>query len=162
MKKTKIQVINGPNLNLLGKREPHIYGSVTLQDLQTMLMNDARKFNIEIDFFQSNYEGEIIEKIHGYFESTFDGIIINPGGLTHTSISLRDALLSTGVPFIEVHISNIYAREPFRHYSYISDKAVGVISGLGIIGYRFALIAILQYIQKTPVHNFYFQLPDQI
>lgn len=148
MEKLKILVINGPNLNLLGIREPHIYGKDTLKDLEEQLRKDALKNNIDIEFFQSNYEGAIIEKIQNYFQTPYDGIIINPGGLTHTSIALRDALIAINIPFIEVHISNIYAREEFRKHSYISDKALGVISGLGLSGYRFALIALYQHLKK--------------
>ncbi len=148
MNKTRILIINGPNLNLLGKREIEIYGKETLLDLQNQLNREALKKDIEIEFFQSNYEGAIIEKIHSYFEKPYQGIIINPGGLTHTSVSLRDALLGVKVPFIEVHISNIYSREQFRKHSYLSDIALGVITGLGFLGYKFALEALLYHLKK--------------
>lgn len=148
MNPIRILVINGPNLNLLGKREVDIYGKQSLEDLKEQLQELAFKHNIEIGFFQSNYEGALIETIHSYYKKPYHGIIINPGGLTHTSVSLRDALLSVNVPFIEVHISNIFSREKFRRHSYLSDKALGVISGLGLLGYQFALEALVHYLKK--------------
>ncbi len=144
----KIIIINGPNLNLLGKREPHIYGYTTLKDIEDQLQKDAEKLNVLIECFQSNYEGAIIDKIQEYFVSPYDGIVINPGGLTHTSVAIRDALISVNVPFVEVHISNIYSREEFRHHSFLSDKALAVISGMGVIGYRLALIGLVHHLRN--------------
>ncbi|MCS7206066.1 MAG: type II 3-dehydroquinate dehydratase [Leptospiraceae bacterium] len=144
MKEIKILLLNGPNLNLLGYREPHIYGNTTLKEIEEQLEKDASLWGAALDCFQSNYEGALIEKIQEYYQKPYDGIIINPGGLTHTSVSLRDALLSVNVPFVEIHISNVYAREPFRHHSFLSDKALFVISGMGIFGYRVALLGLIQ------------------
>ncbi|MFN3604972.1 MAG: type II 3-dehydroquinate dehydratase [Leptonema sp. (in: bacteria)] len=153
MNSIRILVLNGPNLNLLGLREPEIYGKDTLETLEEQLKQDAIRNNIEIEFFQSNYEGAIIEKIHSHFQKRYDGIIINPGGLTHTSVSLRDALLAVKIPFIEVHISNIYAREEFRQHSFLSDKALAVITGLGLMGYRFALASLYLHLNKKNLNG---------
>ncbi len=139
----KILVLHGPNLNHLGIREPGQYGVVTLAALNTCLMNQAKAHNAALWAFQSNCEGALIEAIYEHAAQNIDFIIINPAAFTHTSIALRDALLATAIPFIEVHISNIYAREPFRQRSYFSDIAQGVITGLGINGYLLALDAIL-------------------
>ncbi len=143
----KIIVIHGPNLNLLGTREPEHYGSMTLKKINNMIMQYAKKEKIEIDIFNSNHEGEIIDIIHGAIE-TIDGIIINPGAFTHTSIAIRDALLACGIPTIEVHLSNIYQREEFRHRSYISDIALGVITGLKEQGYILAIKALINILSK--------------
>lgn len=132
----KILLINGPNLNLLGRREPDIYGSQTLTDIEKRLKSFFEAHEFELAAFQSNHEGQIIDFIHRNLDAAY--AIINPGGLTHTSVSLRDALAGTQIPFIEVHISNIHAREPFRHKSYISDIAHGIIMGCGIYGYSLA------------------------
>jgi len=134
----KILLINGPNLNLLGKREPGIYGSLTLAEIVAGLEKEARAAGVLLEHVQANGEHLLIEAIHA---SEADMIIINPAAFTHTSVALRDALLGVGIPFIEVHLSNIHAREPFRHHSYFSDKAVGVILGLGPQGYSLALQA---------------------
>lgn len=134
----KILIINGPNLNLLGTREPEIYGKFTLSDIENKLKDFAKKINVEIECFQSNHEGEIVDKIGGA-KNNFEGIIINPAAYTHTSVAIRDAISSVGMPVIEVHISNIYSREQFRHNSFIAPVAVGQISGLGVDGYLFAL-----------------------
>lgn len=145
----RILVLNGPNLNLLGTREPEVYGRKTLQDIRAGLERMLQEADHSLDFFQSNAEHEIIERIHG---ATADGaafILINPGALTHTSVALRDALLGVGIPFIEVHISNVFAREPFRAHSYLSDIAVGIISGLGVQGYELAMQAALTHIAKN-------------
>lgn len=133
-----ILVLNGPNLNMLGTRQPDVYGSDTLEDVVALCTETAARFGREITAFQSNSEGALIERIHAArgFES---GIVINPGGLTHTSVALRDALVIPEVPIIEVHISNVHAREEFRHTSYISGIATAVISGLGIRGYAAAV-----------------------
>ena len=135
---TKYMLINGPNLNLLGTREPEIYGHETLNDIELNLTAIAKENDAELVCFQSNAEHELVEIIQSARTDT-NGIIINPGALTHSSIALRDALSGVGVPFIEVHISNIYAREDFRQKSFLSDIAEGVISGLGIQGYELAL-----------------------
>ncbi len=136
---TKILILNGPNLNLLGTREPAVYGSATLSDVEAMLRQQAVELGAELDFLQSNHEGVLIDRIHA---ARLDGtafILINPGGLTHTSVSLRDALSGVAIPFVEVHISNVHKREAFRHHSYLSQVAEGVIAGLGIGGYSAAL-----------------------
>ena len=134
----KILIINGPNLNLLGTREPEIYGKTTLKDIETELKNKAEKLNVEIECFQSNIEGEIINKIHSA-KNVFDAIIINPAAYTHTSVAIRDAFSSVKIPAIEVHISNVYSREDFRHNSLIAPVLIGQISGLGVDGYLLAL-----------------------
>lgn len=139
----KILVLHGPNLNLLGSREPAIYGSTTLSRLDTMLLEQARLANCALSSFQSNSEGDLINIIHQAITDKIDFIIINPAALTHTSIAIRDALAAAHIPFIEVHISNIYGRESFRRHSFLSDLAQGVISGLGVKGYSLALQAIL-------------------
>jgi 3-dehydroquinate dehydratase-2 len=132
-------LLNGPNLNLLGTREPEIYGSETLQDIETNLLAIAKEVNCDLICHQSNAEHELVDLVHSAREEEVKCIIINPGALTHSSIALRDALSGVGIPFIEIHISNIYAREDFRQVSYLSDIAQGVISGLGIEGYELAL-----------------------
>ena len=136
--KKRIYILNGPNLNLLGEREPEIYGAISLKDIESSLLEIAKENNTEISLHQSNHEGELIDLVHEASKKA-DGISINPAGYTHTSIALYDALLASEVPIIEVHISNIYKREEFRHNSYVSKSAEGVISGLGIDGYKFAL-----------------------
>lgn len=134
-----ILVLNGPNLNLLGSREPGHYGQDTLASIENRLREQADGH--ELGFFQSNAEYQLIDSIHEAGTTGVDFILFNPAALTHTSVALRDALLGVDIPFIEVHISNVYAREPFRHTSYLSDIAVGVISGLGALGYELALAA---------------------
>ncbi|MFW1736011.1 type II 3-dehydroquinate dehydratase [Acinetobacter sp. ULE_I001] len=134
-----ILVIHGPNLNLLGKREPEVYGHLTLDDINQQLSLQARQANMSLDTFQSNWEGAVVDRIHQAQQDGIKFIIINPAALTHTSVAVRDALLGVAIPFIEVHLSNVHAREAFRHHSYLSDKAVGVICGLGAKGYSFAL-----------------------
>lgn len=133
-----ILLINGVNLNLLGTREPEIYGSETLSDVEKKAQDLAKQLKLNLRTVQSNHEGEIVEYIQSARGNT-DWIIINAGAFTHTSIAIRDALSSVGIPFIEVHLSNVYAREAFRHHSYLSDKARGVIAGLGSFGYQAAL-----------------------
>ena len=123
-------LINGPNLNLVGKREPSIYGSQTLEDIQEKLLTLAKQLDVNLKFFQSNSEGEMIDCIQNSVGS-IDGILINAGAYTHTSIALRDALLGVAIPFVEVHLSNIYSREEFRHKSFLSDKALGLVCGFG-------------------------------
>lgn len=141
---SRILLINGPNLNLLGTREPEIYGDVTLGEIESKLKSSAEDAGHELDCIQSNAEHEIINSIQDANKNSTDVIIINPGPLTHTSIALRDTFLSTKIPFIEVHISNIYSREEFRKKSYLSDISKGLITGLGVAGYEFALLSILQ------------------
>ena len=136
-----IIVINGPNLNLLGEREPEIYGSQTLEDINAVLQEQAKTAGLEIAFLQSNAEHELVERIHRAKKDGVNFIILNPGAFTHTSISLRDALLGVEIPFIEVHLSNVHARENFRKHSYLSDIAKGCIVGLGAQGYELALQA---------------------
>ena len=141
-------LINGPNLNLLGKREPSIYGSQSLEDVQKELLNFASQLDSKLQFFQSNSEGEMIDCIQKSVGS-IDGILINAGAYTHTSISLRDALLGVATPYVEVHLSNIYAREEFRHKSFLSDKAVGLVCGFGPISYQLALQGIVSYLKRV-------------
>jgi 3-dehydroquinate dehydratase II len=135
--------LNGPNLNLLGEREPHIYGHDTLDDVKNRLLVIVRVHGFELDFRQSNHEGELIDWIQGLRDKTH-GLVINPGGLTHSSVSLHDALKSYLSPIYEVHISNPHAREPFRHHSFVSSLATGVIVGLGTKGYDIALMALIE------------------
>ena len=145
-----ITVLNGPNLNLLGLREPSLYGHKTLADIRGSLENKAAELNHQLDFHQNNAEHEIIDLIHQAYQKHIDFIIINPAGFTHTSVAIRDALLATKIPFIEVHLSNVHAREPFRKHSYFSDIAQGVICGLGAIGYELALSAANQILTERP------------
>ena len=140
----KLLVLNGPNLNLLGKREPGHYGTQTLEQINERLQQQATALGHKCECFQSNREYELIERVHAAGEHGVAFIIINPAAFTHTSIALRDALLGVKIPFIEVHLSNVHAREPFRHHSYFSDVAVGVIAGLGAQGYELALQAAVQ------------------
>ena len=140
-------IINGPNLNMLGKREPETYGSKDLQQISQDLDIYADSIGLSLTHVQSNAEHELIDSIHAAFNK-IDFIVINPGAFTHTSVALRDALLSVSIPFIEVHLSNVHAREAFRQHSYLSDIAQGVICGLGPQGYEFALAAAKQYLTK--------------
>ncbi|MCL6232631.1 MULTISPECIES: type II 3-dehydroquinate dehydratase [Acinetobacter] len=144
-----ILVIHGPNLNLLGKREPEVYGYLTLEDINQKLISQAQNASISLDTFQSNWEGAVVDRIHQAQQEGVQFIIINPAALTHTSVAVRDALLGVAIPFIEVHLSNVHAREAFRHHSYLSDKAVGVICGLGAKGYAAALDFAIEKIQPT-------------
>lgn len=137
-KKINVLVLNGPNLNLLGQREPEVYGTQTLNDIIDILSQQATDLDINLTHLQSNREYALIEKIHDSFGNV-DFIIINPAAFTHTSVAIRDALLGVNIPFIEVHLSNVHTRESFRHHSYLSDVAIGVICGLGAKGYSFAL-----------------------
>ena len=139
-----ILVLNGPNLNLLGSREPEVYGTDTLEDIEKNLNSIAKGHNVNINFYQSNSENELINKLHAAKVEKIDAIIINPGAFTHTSIALRDAFLGVNIPFIEVHISNIYKREEFRKKSFLSDISEGLITGLGVNGYEFALLSIIK------------------
>ena len=144
-----ILVLNGPNLNLLGKREPELYGSLTLEEINSTLESEAQSLGHDICFLQTNAEHELVDRIHAAREDGTAFIIINPGAYTHTSVALRDALLGIAVPFIEVHLSNVFAREEFRRHSYLSDIAVGVISGLGPKGYSLALQAAHELLNKN-------------
>src|SRR5690606_8583165 len=132
-------LLNGPNLNLLGTREPEVYGTTTLADVERAAVEQASQAGARLNAFQSNHEGALIDRIQAAKKEGVDAIVINPGGLTHTSVSLRDALASVDIPFIEVHISNIHQREAFRHHSYLSAIAVGVVCGLGTEGYAAAI-----------------------
>jgi len=138
-----ILLLNGPNLNLLGTREPEVYGSTTLDDVVATVTEHAATHDIEVRAIQSNHEGELIDRLHAARNDGTRFILINPGAWTHTSIALRDALAGVALPFIEIHISNVHAREPFRRHSFLSDLAVGVICGLGVQGYLLALDAAL-------------------
>lgn len=144
----KLLLLNGPNLNMLGKREPQIYGAQTLADIEQQLQRLAAAQGAQLDCFQSNSEEALINRIHQAF-SQVDFILINPAAFTHTSVALRDALLSVAIPFVEIHLSNVHSREPFRHHSYLSDVAKGVICGLGAKGYEYALDYALDYLRKN-------------
>lgn len=143
----KILLLNGPNLNMLGKREPTHYGNLSLEDIEQRMQELAQQHQLELSCFQANSEEKLIDKIHQSFH-LIDFIIINPAAYTHTSVALRDALLSVSIPFVEVHLSNIHRREPFRHHSYLSDIAEGVICGLGAQSYEFALQYASNYLKK--------------
>ncbi|MFZ1642349.1 MAG: type II 3-dehydroquinate dehydratase [Candidatus Contendobacter sp.] len=146
----KLLLLNGPNLNLLGTREPAVYGAATLADIEQRCAELALELGPhELSCFQSNAEYELLNRIHAARPEGVAFIVINPAAFTHTSVALRDALLGVGIPFIEVHLSNVFAREPFRHHSYLSDIAVGVISGLGARGYELALRAADHYLATT-------------
>ena len=142
-KKKKILVLHGPNLNLLGTREPEHYGRDTLAQIDARLQKQAAAAKVELSTLQSNAEAELVERIHQAGKEGVSFILINPAAFTHTSVALRDALAGVAIPFVEVHLSNVFAREPFRHHSYFSDLAVGVISGLGPKGYELALEFVL-------------------
>src|SRR4051812_4498946 len=137
--KKRVLVLHGPNLNLLGSREPALYGSETLAQINARLKSAARTAGASLDTFQNNVEGELVNRVHRAREEKVDFIIINPAGYTHTSVALRDALAAVAIPFVEVHLSNVHAREAFRHHSFFSELAVGVICGFGSRGYDFAL-----------------------
>ena len=142
----KVLILNGPNLNLLERRESDIYGSTNLNDLETILGSNSPQ-GMQLIFFQTNHEGEMIERIHQLMDTPVDGVIINPAAWTHTSLAIRDALIAVTIPLVEVHISNIHAREAFRHHSYVSDIALAVIAGCGIQGYVFALETLNQQLK---------------
>ena len=144
----RLLVLHGPNLNLLGTREPKPYGSTTLSDINLALARRAESAGVELESFQSNHEGALIERVHAAREQGVRFIILNPAAYTHTSIALRDALAGTAIPFVEVHLSNVHAREPFRQHSYFSDLAIGVIAGLGSEGYLLALEYLLTRLAK--------------
>lgn len=138
-----IAVLHGPNLNLLGTREPEVYGADTLDSIHLGLASVAREYGVQLSAFQSNHEGELVDKIQS-LRGDANGIVINPAAFTHTSVAMRDALLAVDIPFIEVHLSNVYKREAFRHHSYFSDIAHGCIVGLGSVGYEYALRSLLR------------------
>ncbi len=144
----KILIIHGPNLNMLGKREPDIYGATTLNEIDTALDAKAKELGVEVTTFQSNSEGDIVSTIQESM-SKFAGIVINPGAYTHTSVAIRDAILSSGLPVVEVHISNIYKREDFRQKSFVSGVALGVISGFGINSYFLGLSGLVEHLNKN-------------
>lgn len=149
----KILVLNGPNLNLLGSREPQHYGATRLADIEAGLVRTAQQAGHELSCFQSNAEHELVERIQDAATQRVDFILINPAAFTHTSVAMRDALSAVGIPFIEIHLSNVHAREPFRRDSYFSDLARGVISGLGPQGYQLALQAALDQLAQTTHNN---------
>lgn len=138
----RVLVLNGPNLNLLGRREPEVYGSVTLDEVERLVAVRAASLGARVAFAQSNHEGELVELIQGARQRA-DGLIVNLGAYTHTSLAIRDAFLAAPIPFVEVHISNLYRREAFRHHSLVADLAIGMISGLGVTGYLLALEGLL-------------------
>lgn len=136
---TRLLVLHGPNLNLLGTREPGVYGSVTLEQIDQALVERAKQAGVELATFQSNHEGQLVDRIHAARTENVEFIIINPAAYTHTSVAIRDAIKGVDIPFVEIHLSNVHRREPFRHHSYFSDVAEGVICGLGWKGYLYAL-----------------------
>jgi 3-dehydroquinate dehydratase-2 len=142
--------IHGPNLNLLGHRQPEIYGSESLSNIDKLLQSEARSLDVQIDAFQSNSEGALIDRIHSAL-GVHHGILINAGAYTHTSIAIRDAIASVNLPTVEVHLSNIYQREPFRHHSYIAPIAIGQISGFGADSYRLGLHALVAYLRRCAI-----------
>jgi len=147
-KNPSILVVQGPNLNLLGTREPEVYGKTTLEDIHQKLGQLAKSHSVNLDTYQSNHEGELIDRIQRAKQEGVDFILINPGAFTHTSVALRDVLAGVAIPFIEVHLSNIHQREEFRKHSYLSDIATGVICGLGALGYELAMTAAIARLQK--------------
>ena len=147
----KVLLINGPNLNLLGSREREIYGSTTLMEIEKKVTSTLRGHEIDCESFQSNSEGEIIDWLHN--NSSADFLLLNPGALSHTSVGLRDAVLGVGIPFIEIHLSNVHKREEFRHHSYFSDIAIGALAGLGVKGYLLAAEFAVDYIEQKGNNN---------
>jgi 3-dehydroquinate dehydratase-2 len=143
----KILVLHGPNLNLLGRREPQVYGAQTLDEINAALHTLAAELGAAVECLQSNHEGALIDALHGA-QGRVAGVLINPGGLTHSSVSLRDALLAVGLPFVEVHLSNVYAREPFRHTSLLRDVAAGVVLGFGADSYGMGLRGLISHLRR--------------
>ncbi|QNI84465.1 3-dehydroquinate dehydratase/ type II [Synechococcus sp. PROS-7-1] len=142
----RLLLLNGPNINLLGQREPGLYGHQTLHDIETRLSDRATAAEVHLETFQSNFEGALVERVHQAMGSV-DGILINAGAYTHTSIALRDALLGVAIPFVEVHLSNIHARETFRHHSHLADCALGVVSGFGAFSYDMAFDGLVNHLR---------------
>ncbi|MDB9495428.1 type II 3-dehydroquinate dehydratase [Spirulina major CS-329] len=142
----KLLVLHGPNLNLLGRREPGVYGTVTLDEINAALTTDAAELGATVDCLQSNHEGVLVDRIHDAW-GDIDGVIINAGAYTHTSVAIRDAIAGVQIPTVEVHLSNIYQREPFRHHSYLAPVVIGQISGFGAMSYRLGLRAIVAHLQ---------------
>ncbi len=147
---TRLLVLHGPNLNLLGTREPGVYGNVTLQQIDEALERRAQEAGVELATFQSNHEGQLVDRIHAARAENVGFILINPAAYTHTSVAIRDALKGVDIPFVEIHLSNVHSREPFRHHSYFSDVAQGVICGLGWKGYLYALEFALDRLASQP------------
>lgn len=147
-----IWVLHGPNLNLLGTREPQVYGSTTLAQVDAQLQALASSAGVDLECFQSNHEGVLVDRIQGARAAGVGFIVINPAAFTHTSVAIRDALAAVSIPFIEVHLSNVHRREAFRHHSYLSDLAVGVVAGLGPDGYRFALHYAIDALKRATSH----------
>ncbi len=143
----RLLVISGPNLNLLGTREPEIYGSSSLKGIETLLQTKAKQENIELDCFQSNFEGALVDRIQ-QASGQVEGILINAGAYTHTSIAIRDALLGIQIPYVELHLSNTFAREPFRHNSFLADHALGIVSGFGVMSYTLAMEGLLAHLRQ--------------
>ena len=154
-------LINGPNLNLLGKRELTFYGSTKLEVIEGDLRCEARQHGVQLDCFQSNSEGALIDRIHAAGDQ-YEGILINAGAYTHTSIAIRDALLAIALPFVELHLSNVHSREPFRQRSLLADRAVGVVSGFGVLSYRLALEGLLQYLRARDARMHVRQVHDPV
>lgn len=150
MARKKILLLNGPNINLLGTREPHIYGHETLSDIERRCISQATSSGATLLVYQTNHEGALIDRIHQARIEKVDAIIINPAAFTHQSVALRDALTGVDIPFVEVHISNVHRREEFRHKSFLSDKAEGVICGLGTFGYKAAIEWVLEHLKEKP------------
>ena len=144
----RILVVNGPNLNLLGRREPSIYGRETLEDVYARVRRRAETLGCQVEFLQANSEGALVDGIHGAL-GRFDGIVINPGAYGHTSVAIRDAISAVGLPTVEVHISNVYRREEFRHRLFIAPVALGVVTGLGTLGYELALEALVHHLRQS-------------
>ncbi|KAL8392644.1 hypothetical protein RB595_002732 [Gaeumannomyces hyphopodioides] len=144
----KILLINGPNLNLLGTREPQVYGTTTLDDVVTLARDKAQSLGASLEAYQSNHEGAIVDRIQEARTQGVAAIVINPAAYTHTSVAIRDAILGVGIPFVEVHISNVHAREPFRRHSHLSDKAEAVICGLGVYGYEAAIEFVVKHMKE--------------
>jgi len=149
----KILLLNGPNLNLLGTREPAKYGTATLAEVEATCVAEAVRHGAQLSAFQSNHEGALVDRIHAARTEGVDYFIINPGALTHTSVALRDAFAGVAIPFIEVHISNVHARESFRHHSFLSEIAAGIIVGFGVAGYRLALDGVIERLKAQKAQN---------
>jgi len=147
-----ILVLHGPNLNLLGRRDPEVYGAETLDDIDMMLKQESQSLQVQLSALQSNHEGVLVDAIHAALD-THQGILINPGAYTHTSVALRDAIAAVNLPMVEVHLSNIYRRESFRHHSYLAPVAIGQISGFGIDSYRLGLYALIRYLTKLDLQE---------